>query len=699
MGLALPIVPSPALLESGQAFFTFQPACELKAQEGPLQIDLTLRSAVSLALIAQWFGELRERTPVVWLPNYFCNSSLGPLRKAGANLTFYPLNASLEPDYSWCREHAEHTAPDIFVLVHFFGYASNAGEALRFSEQFKSVLVEDAAHCMSFTAQIGAKGAFALRSPHKLVAAPHGALVRFDPARLKFWPEQLQQRAQALWRDKLTQLPQSRDLPIAWLCKRTLQQLIGGRLPAVNFDPALDRIPAVNTPVQRPSRGVLQLLVAAQNQVAAICDRRWENFRIWEESIGAWGLSPGWSELRGRLGCPYLFPFTAADPHSLHAGVRRLQSAGVPVMSWPDLPPEVLADPVAHAGALALRSKMYFLPVHQGLTPWALAQKSTAHRTARIRLPKVEFLELDREAWDLKVSRAQFPSLLQSSAWAEAKRREGWDCRRVNATLRGEEVALIQILKRRRGPLLVQRINRAPLLLHALNPADLEALYRAVAELAGVFKGTVLSIAPPLEFGAQHLGILKAAGFRPNFRSRRPWISSSIDLTRSEEELRAGLEKKWRASLKKAAGEGLQVVSSSEKARVGDFLLRYQEFVAKRSFDGVPVPLLEDLYEAGKEQDLLLVLDAELEGGAVASVCIAQHAGVSTYLAGFADEEGRRKQASYLLLWEAILLSKRAGMRYFDLGGTDAVLTPEIAAFKRGLGGKEYRLVGEFYRI
>ena len=36
------------------------------------------------------------------------------------------------------------------------------------------------------------------------------------------------------------------------------------------------------------------------------------------------------------------------------------------------------------------------------------------------------------------------------------------------------------------------------------------------------------------------------------------------------------------------------------------------------------------------------------------------------------------------------------GYHWFDLGGINEKLTPGITHFKRGLGGKEYTLIGEY---
>ena len=48
---------------------------------------------------------------------------------------------------------------------------------------------------------------------------------------------------------------------------------------------------------------------------------------------------------------------------------KRLIQAGVPVTTWPDLPPEVVSDEDKHKNALHLRKSRFYVHVHQSLNP------------------------------------------------------------------------------------------------------------------------------------------------------------------------------------------------------------------------------------------------------------------------------------------------------------------------------------------
>jgi hypothetical protein len=64
---------------------------------------------------------------------------------------------------------------------------------------------------------------------------------------------------------------------------------------------------------------------------------------------------------------PYRFVLDCAD--DAEACYQALRRRRCPVETWPDLAPEVLAEPEAHAPALALRRRLLFLPVHQSVAP------------------------------------------------------------------------------------------------------------------------------------------------------------------------------------------------------------------------------------------------------------------------------------------------------------------------------------------
>ena len=95
-------------------------------------------------------------------------------------------------------------------------------------------------------------------------------------------------------------------------------------------------------------------------------------------------------------------------------------------------------------------------------------------------------------------------------------------------------------------------------------------------------------------------------------------------------------------------------------------------------------------------QNNCYVFQALLDGQAVAGILIVRHGTSCTYQIGWNSPTGRKVYANNLLLWNAVLEMKQHNCFWFDMGGIDENTTPGIVKFKRGLGGKEYALVGEW---
>lgn len=321
------------------------------AAAGPRHAQWFSRSAFALAaLAAARQGEGKYRP--LWLPDYFCNQSSGPSRLAGAPILHYPITADLAPDWPACHKLATKRPPDLFLLVHYFGRPADGTAARAFCDSFGATLVEDAAHVLVPKDGIGSHGDAVFYSPHKLFALPDGALL--------------------LTRGSQAVAPSPMAAPPAWpwLVRRLLQKAmpaplhaaaIRRRLPNFDRDPPFAALPA--TPV--PSRLALRLLARVDPAGEAAARRR--NAEFWAAALaGRPDIRPFPSPIPD---APYRFVAEAVGETAADL-FETFRARGCPVESWPDLAPEVLADPFRHAVAIRLRRRLLFLPVHSGVTPY-----------------------------------------------------------------------------------------------------------------------------------------------------------------------------------------------------------------------------------------------------------------------------------------------------------------------------------------
>lgn len=320
------------------------------------------RSAWSLAALARVAAERLGRAPRILFPAWICDQSLWPLRQTGARPVFLPVRADGGAD--WRR--AEEVGPvDMAVLVHTFGHAAESASARAFAQSCGILLVEDCAHALRPGPGIGEAGDLAIYSPHKLLPLPDGAILVVRPGAAEWFGPLAEILAQS-----------AAPAPIGrWLCRRLIQTLIPDGLrpllppsgqPDFTGDP--ETVPLAGP--FRPSGYALGVLAAVDLEAEA--EARRNNQKVMRDAMGGF---TGWRPLFAEDGSvPYRLAMLCDTPEGAQARYAALRRARLPVESWPDLPPEVQADPAHAEGALALRRRVLLVPVHGGLDAARLAR-------------------------------------------------------------------------------------------------------------------------------------------------------------------------------------------------------------------------------------------------------------------------------------------------------------------------------------
>ena len=302
-----------------------------------------------------------------------------------------------------------------------------------------------------------------------------------------------------------------------------------------------------------------------------------------------------------------------------------------------------------------------------------------------------ERLERDDEAWDAFVADSPQPSHLQTTAWAQIKRANGWRAHRVVAQA-GEGAVGAQLLVRRAGglPWGLGYVARGPVGAK-LDRAAL-APFTARARAVGRAKRLAwVRIEPELEAGAGHEETLASLGWR-----RAPHVQPDstriIDLTRPTEEVWKDVHRKARQSVNKARRFGVRVVDA-DGSRLTDFY-RIHAAMAERA---KIIPRAERTYRemwdalAPRGMARLLFAEHEESGEAVATLFLVSCGPRVVDLYGGTTAEGDRLRANYVLKWEAIERCQGWGFTEYDLWGLPRA---GIAQFKGSFGGREVHYVG-----
>ncbi len=712
--------PLPSWAAIGRALLSRSPPSTLPTAPWSREGDTggwLARTAWSMALVALWRQHHSgKQTISVWIPAYFCNESLNALRRSGVRLVFYPVTDDLTPDLRACKELAISGSPDVFLCVHYFGRPIPASAVRDFCANHKAWFIEDAAHVLRPQSGIGTSGDFVLYSPHKHLPIPDGAVLVVRPnGPGKFgsdgirrlgppdgWPAQLD----ALRRD--LKVGSGTGGATIWLCKRVLQKMGFGRRRTGqgSFAETTSTPPQPSSTLLAPeaswvTRAMLPSLVT---ELADVGQRRRCHMLLWDSLVGACppgsieGYEPSWrpSTLDWE---PYMVAYGVASGTGEWL-YNRWRGLGLPVSTWPDLAPEVTAEPGRYGNAWSLRHEHVHLATHQGLSAREMVARTRQERPEPRATQALELVwdRLTRLEWDRLLEKTGRSNALQSWGYGDAKHTtEGWQVRRGVFLEAGEPRAIVQVLQKRvAGILLVSRLNRGPLFLQVPTFQDQETVWRQLSLLGDWRRARALFVAPEMDLSGASLLLLAELGFRT--RPGRSWSSARIDLSMDLTAIRKGLNGKWRNMLASSEKAGLALTVDPSPEAFEWIVREYEQLMRDREFVGPPPKLLRE-WRAGVTDDEPMVVLRAVEGGeTVAGVCLALHGSSATYLLGWNGDRGRRSRASHYLLWHSIEYLKQAGLRWFDLGGIDEVANPGIAQFKLGMGGEFYDSVGEYWK-
>lgn len=678
------------------------------------------RSAWSLALIALWRQSRAPALPLtVWLPDYFCNSSLLALRQTGAKLVFYPLTAELLPDMPACRLLADANKPDLFVLVHYFGQPTRTAAARDFCGHHSAWLIEDAAHALRPVDGVGDSGDFVMYSPHKNLPMPDGAVLVVRPnGPASFAASGLASFGLPMhWAGQLRNLQQRmggavsnvRAQPYVWLAKRVLQKLGLRTLRRVKlpFAEPLDLGESV-TPLITPTYSDLakRLLTGLISGLGDVTRQRQRHQLLWDASLvserpqfsDAVSVSAAERSIN-RAWTPYLGAYRFDDAATAQFRFDQWQQAGLPVTTWPDLPPEVMKNPQDHANALHVRHTRFYLPVHQSLSARGMLKQRHPEKSGSAEAGlRLVWGGVPRSQWQQWVTQIGQSNLLQSWAYGVAKSdKAGWQVRHGVFYRANEPFAMVQVLQKRvAGVVLVSRINRGPLFFSLPEAQEARAVWAQLGSLGSLWRGKVLAAAPALGLTGSNLRMMDDLGYRQF--SPKAWESVWVDLRISLASLRQKLDGKWRNVLAFSEKADLKLEAGGDDQLFDWMMARYRELMRDKNFSGMPVDLLLALRKQLPAESRLIVMRAVHDAQAVAGICLVCHGSAATYLLGWNGPEGRKLKANQYLLWQAVVYLKQAGLDWFDLGGLDEDHTPGIAAFKLGLRGERYELVGEYWK-
>jgi lipid II:glycine glycyltransferase (peptidoglycan interpeptide bridge formation enzyme) len=174
-----------------------------------------------------------------------------------------------------------------------------------------------------------------------------------------------------------------------------------------------------------------------------------------------------------------------------------------------------------------------------------------------------------------------------------------------------------------------------------------------------------------------------------------------INLAATIEELRKGLDKKWRNCLNAAERNILSIQEGCDDSMFEVFLGMYREMLSrKRIAEPGDIRRFRAMQRVLPDHFKMKVFVARDQSSKACAGAICSAIGRrGIFLFGATSSDGLKSKASYLLQWRVIQWLKESGCVEYDLHGSNAESNPGVYAFKMGLcgrNGKEVAAIGSF---
>ncbi|MFE1601178.1 lipid II:glycine glycyltransferase FemX [Methylobacterium sp. ID0610] len=294
----------------------------------------------------------------------------------------------------------------------------------------------------------------------------------------------------------------------------------------------------------------------------------------------------------------------------------------------------------------------------------------------------------DATEWDSAIGRQPDASIYAARPWGTYKSRIGWAVRRIAIRAgegEGEDLAYIQYQQRRRGPGRFILAQGCPILT-PLGESRAEAVLQAFLAHLDLRRSDLVGVNYHQPERRDAVLALLAHGFTPVVSARNHTLE--LDLAQDLDAIRARMDPRWRANLRKAERNGdlsTHLLSDpEERLRAFDgFSRMYAALKARKGFSST---LDTQAYRDVAASDPRVAMLEVRERGEPILIRIA-HRTPTRWTDFFAasNERARATHAAPLAVWRCVEQAKADGHHVFDFGGIDPAANRGVFDFKRGL--------------
>lgn len=219
-----------------------------------------------------------------------------------------------------------------------------------------------------------------------------------------------------------------------------------------------------------------------------------------------------------------------------------------------------------------------------------------------------------------------------------------------------------------------------------------EQVFAKITEVAKKERCVFVRLRPQLLATPENLKMLAKLGLKKAPMHLAAEHTVILDLTKSEEELLAGMRRQTRYEVRRAAKLGIKVEKSHSKEIFEEFHKIQSETAKRQNFVPPSLKMLMAEREAfGNEID---IYEAKTETGeAIAYGLIIKDGAEAAYYEAASTVLNHKLPGAYALLWQVMCDLKAEGYERFNLWGIAPAGQPHhryagVTIFKTGFGGK-----------
>lgn len=299
----------------------------------------------------------------------------------------------------------------------------------------------------------------------------------------------------------------------------------------------------------------------------------------------------------------------------------------------------------------------------------------------------------DKQIWEDFIASRPEANFLHSWQWGEFHSRLGRDVVR-QGFFHGDKLAgvLLAIVEpARRGRHLI--VPGGPILDWA--DAKLAKTWAKELKLIAKQKHCVFArVRPQIMDTPQNRQLFKNLGFRKAPMHLHAELTSQLDLTKTDEELKRAMRKGTKYELNKVEKLGIKLEIDPDGKFLDEFYELQLETARRQGFVPFGKKFLSEQFKTFAEDNQVLMYRASHEGKLLAFAFIIFYGQEAAYHYGASTQLAREIPGAYAIQREAIAEARRRGcMRYNFWGVTEHGQTKHrfygVSVFKRGFGGDD----------